>query len=87
MTAFPNALATERRVAASTQTQALAALLCLYGEVLEQDLPWLDNLVRALTPARLPVVLSRVRAVLSHIQGTPHLMGRILYGSGLRLMA
>ena len=88
VTAFLNALATERHVAASTQNQALAALLFLYREVLGQDLPWLDDLVRARTAARLPVVLSRdeVRAVLSHMQGTPHLMGLILYGSGLRLM-
>ena len=88
VTAFLNALATERRVAASTQNQALAALLFLYREVLGQDLPWLDDLVRARTPARLPVVLGRdeVRAVLSHMQGTSHLMGLLLYGAGLRLM-
>jgi len=56
--------------------------------VLEQDLPWLDKLVRANTPDRLPVVLSReeVRAVLAHMHGLPRLMALILYGSGLRLM-
>ena len=88
VTAFLNALATDRHVAASTQNQALAALLFLYREVLGQDLPWLDDLVRASTPARLPVVLGRdeVRAVLAHMQGVPHLMALLLYGSGLRLL-
>ena len=57
-------------------------------EVLGQDLPWLDELVRGSTPARLPVVLGRdeVRAVLAHMQGAPHLMALLLYGSGLRLL-
>jgi hypothetical protein len=59
MTAFLSALATRDRVAASTQNQALAAILFLYRDVLGQDLPWLDNLVRAKTPARIPVVLTR----------------------------
>lgn len=88
VTAFLNSLATERRVSASTQNQALASLLFLYRDVLGQDMPWLDDLVRAKTPARLPVVLTRdeVRAVLAQMQGTTHLMGLLLYGAGLRLM-
>jgi integron integrase len=88
LTAFLNSLATERRVAASTQNQALAALLFLYREVIGQEFPWLDDLVRAKGPSRLPVVLSReeVRVVLSHIEGVPRLMATLLYGSGLRLL-
>ena len=88
VTAFLNDLATRRRVAASTQNQALAAILFLYREVLGRDLPWLDGLVRAKRPARLPVVLEReeVRALLSHLDGMPRLMATLLYGSGLRLL-
>jgi integron integrase len=88
LTAFLNSLASERRVAASTQNQALAALIFLYREVLGRDFPWLDGLVRARGPARLPVVLSRdeVRAVLSQMDGVPRLMATLLYGSGLRLL-
>src|SRR5262245_50638480 len=56
ITAFLSALATQDRVAASTQNQALAALIFLYRVVLERDVPWLDDLVRAKRPARLPVV-------------------------------
>ncbi len=87
-TEFLGWLATERQVAASTQNQALAALLFLYREVLGADLPWLDELVRAPRPVRLPVVMSRdeVRAVLDELHGPPRLMGRLLYGSGLRLL-
>ena len=75
-------------MAAATQKQALSALLFLYREVLELDLPWLDNVVRAKRPARLPVVLSRqkVVAVLERISGTHGLMARLLYGTGMRLM-
>jgi integron integrase len=75
-------------VSASTQNQALAALLFLHGPVFGVDLPWLDDLVRAARPARLPVVLSRdeVRAVLLALHGTPRLMGVLLYGAGLRLL-
>ncbi|MFZ1910296.1 MAG: phage integrase N-terminal SAM-like domain-containing protein [Burkholderiales bacterium] len=58
VTAFLSWLATERDVAAATQNQALSALLFLYQKVLEQELPWLDELVRAKRPLRLPVVLS-----------------------------
>jgi integron integrase len=88
VSAFLSLLATRGRVSASTQNQALAALLFLYREVLGQDLPWLDDLVRAKRPARLPVVLSRdeVRAVLAKMDGSPKLMATLLYGSGLRLL-
>ncbi len=88
VTAFLNALATQGRVAASTQNQALAALLFLYRQVLDLDLPWLDDLVHAKTPVRLPVVLSReeVRAALEKLVGEPRLMATLLYGSGLRLL-
>src|SRR5436853_6291843 len=84
---FLSSLAMEGRVSASTQNQALAALLFLYGPVLGVDLPWLDDLVRAVRPARLPVVLSRdeVRVVLLALRGMPRLMGVLLYGAGLRL--
>src|SRR5690606_33427852 len=88
VTAFLSALATERKVAASTQNQALAALLFLYREVLGVELPWLDDVVRARGPERLPGVLSRdeVRAVLSEMHGVTRLMATMLYGSGLRLL-
>ncbi len=86
VTAFLNGIAPRSRVSASTQNQALAALLFLYREVLAIDLPWLDGLVHAETPARLPVVLTRdeVRALLSRMEGDPRLMAILLYGCGLR---
>lgn len=76
------------RVAASTQNQALSALLFLYRDVLEVNLPWLDGVVRAKRPERLPVVLTRdeVRAVLQRLDGVPHLMACLLYGAGLRVL-
>jgi len=86
--AFLSHLATEGHVAASTQNQALAALLFLYQDVLAMRVPWLDCLVRARKPERLPVVLSRdeVRAVLAGVRGTPNLICRLLYGTGMRLL-
>jgi integron integrase len=87
--AFLTSLAVERNVAASTQSQALSALLFLYGEVLGIDLPWLDEITRAKKPARLPTVLTReeTRALLDGIgQAELHLVASLLYGSGLRLM-
>ena len=86
--AFLTHLAVDRDVAASTQNQALGALLFLYREVLKIPLNWLDDVVRAKRPARLPVVLSReeVRAVLAGLEGEKGLAARLLYGSGLRLM-
>jgi len=88
VTRFLSSLAVEGRVAASTQNQALSALLFLYRHVLHQDLPWLDEVVRAKRPKHLPVVLTRdeMRAVISELDGTPRLMATLLYGSGLRLL-
>jgi integron integrase len=85
--AFLTHLAVERQVSASTQNQALAALLFLYRELLQQDVD-LAGVVRARTRQRLPVVLSReeVRAVREELEGTPALVVGLLYGSGLRLM-
>ena len=86
--AFLTHLAVEGHVAAATQNQALSALLFLYREVLGQSLPWLDQVVRAKRPARLPVVLSRheVARVLERMDGVHGLMARLLYGTGMRLM-
>jgi integron integrase len=85
---FLTHLAVERRVAASTQNQALAAILFLYREVLETELPWLANIVRARMPQRVPVVLPRraVQDLLAELDGQFHLIAQLLYGSGLRLM-
>jgi integron integrase len=75
-------------VSASTQNQALSALLFLYKEVLNQEIGWLKQVERAKKPARLPVVLSRdeVHKIFAHLHGTTRLMAGLLYGSGLRLM-
>jgi len=88
LTQYLSSLAIDGNVAASTQNQALSALLFLYREVLKQELPWLDDIVRAKRPARLPVVLTRdeVRAVIRQLHGTPRLMAILMYGSGLRLL-
>ncbi len=85
--AFLTHLAEADRVSASTQNQALGALLFLYRAVLRRDPGGLDGLVRARTPERLPVVLSRdeVRAVLGHLQMPYRLIATLLYGAGLRL--
>jgi integrase len=88
ITAFLTHLARDGRVAASTQNQALSALLFLYKEVLKQDIGWLQGVERAKRPSRLPVVLTRdeVRRIFAHMHGTYRLMAGLLYGSGLRLM-
>ena len=88
ITRFLTSLAVDGNVAASTQNQALNALLFLYREVLGQDVPWLDDLVYAKRPHHLPVVLTReeVLAVLGEIHGVPRLMAVLLYGAGLRLL-
>ena len=85
---FLSHLAADRDVSASTQSQALAALLFLYTEVLRDPVPWIADVVRARRPHRLPVVMTReeVRAVLGKMRGTPKLVALLLYGSGLRLM-
>ena len=86
--AFLTHLAVKARVGASTQNQALQALLFLYRHVLGIELPWLENVTRANRPKRLPVVLSsaEVRSVLAQLDGTCWLIANLLYGSGLRLM-
>ncbi len=80
-------LAVDRRVSASTQNQALCAILFLYKRVLEVDIGWLDNIVRAKTPERVPVVLSRdeVEAVLNRMSGKYWLMASLMYGARLRV--
>lgn len=85
--AFLSHLAVNEQVSASTQNQALAALLFLYRNLLERELE-LDGVVRARTRQRLPVVLSeaKVRAVRQQLEGEPALVVGLLYGSGLRLM-
>jgi len=88
VTQFLSSLAQQDHVAASTQNQALSALLFLYRQVLQVEMPWLDNVVRAKRSERLPVVLTReeVRAVIRELQGPPRLMAILLYGAGLRLL-
>lgn len=87
VSAFLSSLATVGKVSASTQNQALAALLFLYADVLGRKLEALEEMVRAKRPARLPVVMTRqeVAAVLSKLSGTSRLMASVLYGAGLRL--
>lgn len=87
VTAFLGSLATVGNVSASTQNQALAALLFLYKEVLGIELAWLENIPRARRPRRLPTVLTREEAhsVLAQMTGTHALMARLLYGTGMRL--
>jgi integron integrase len=86
--AFLTHLAREGKVAASTQNQALSALLFLYKEVLKEEFGGLEGVERAKKPARLPVVLTRdeVHKIFAHLHGTTRLMAGLLYGSGLRLM-
>ena len=88
ITGFLSHLATHQHVSASTQNQALAALLFLYERVLNRELDWLAGVVHAKRPDRLPVVLSRddVKAVLERMEGVARLMGALLYGSGLRVL-
>lgn len=86
--AFLSDLAVRRNVSASTQNQALAALLFLYRQVLKLDLPWLGEVVRAKKPVRLPVVLAvdEVQRLLGQFHGELWLIANLLYGSGLRLL-
>ena len=85
---FLSRLATEGDVAAGTQNQALSALLFLYREVLGIDLPWMDTIVRAKRPRRLPSVLSQdeVRRLLVAMDGRAWLLASLLYGTSMRLM-
>jgi integron integrase len=85
---FLTHLAVDGKVSAATQNQAKSALLFLYKEVLDIHLPWLDNVERAKTAKRLPVVLTRdeVQAILAQLSGTHWLIGSLLYGTGMRIM-
>ena len=85
---FLSHLASDLKVSASTQNQALSAILFLYREVLNIKLPWLENVVRAKPSKHLPVVLSKaeVRSILQRIDGRNWLMASLLYGTGMRLM-
>jgi len=88
VTEYLSYLATQLHVSSSTQNQALSALLFLYGKLLGADFKWLEGMVRARGPVRLPLVLTReeVQSVLRHLDGTPLLVVTLLYGGGLRLM-
>ncbi len=85
---FLSHLAVARNVSASTQNQAKAALLFLYRHVLGTQLPWVDDVVIAKVPQRLPVVLTarEVRSLLHELNGTTALVASLLYGTGMRLM-
>jgi integron integrase len=86
--AFLTHLAVDRHVAASTQNQAKGALLFLYGQLLEVDLPWLAGMVQAKRQPRLPVVLTpgEVRILFDQLEGGMALVAQVLYGTGMRLM-
>jgi len=88
VSAFLSGLALDGQVAASTQNQALSALLFLYKEVLQHELAFIGGVVRVKRPPKLPVVLApeEVRAILAHLTGQYRLMAELLYGSGLRLL-
>lgn len=88
VTQFLTHLAVEKKIAASTQNQAMAAILFLYKEVLKQPLNWLNDVVRAKQPQRLPLVLTKaeVQAVLNQLKGEKWLIASLLYGAGLRLL-
>lgn len=88
VTAYLTHLATARKVSASTQNQALSAILFLYREVLRQELDWLDDVVRAKRSIRVPTVLTReeVSVLLAQLAGTPRLVALLMYGGGLRLL-
>lgn len=85
--AFLSALAVERNVSASTQNQAMHAILFLYRDVLHVSLPWLDGVTRARVSKRLPSVLTQqeIVAMLAHVSGTNGLIIRLLYGTGMRI--
>jgi len=88
VTDFLTHLARRSNVAASTQNQALSALLFLYKQVLKQEIGWLNNVERAKKPPKLPVVLTHeeVKRIFAHLKGTEKFMAGLLYGSGLPLM-
>ncbi len=86
--AYLTHLAVAQNVSASTQNQALSAILFLYRNVLDDPLPWLSEIVRSGRPRRLPVVLTKdeVRAILAEMDGRPKLVASLLYGTGMRLL-
>lgn len=88
ITAFLTHLAVKRNVSPSTQNQALSAILFLYKRVLDINLPWMDDIVRAKRPRRLPVVFTRqeVKALLSQFEGTRWLIFSLIYGCGFRIL-
>ncbi|MEW6440440.1 MAG: integron integrase [bacterium] len=85
---FLSFLAVRKKVAASTQNQAMHAILFLYRQVLHIELDWLDSVVHAKRPKRLPVVLTRdeIRRILAHLAGPKWLIAVLLYGAGLRVL-
>lgn len=85
---FLTHLAVEGNVAASTQNQAKAVVLFLYRQVLNQELPWLENVEQAKVSRRLPVVLTvnETRALLDRLKGVYRVQANLLYGTGMRLM-
>ena len=86
--AFLSHLAVGEHVSASTQTQALSALVFLYRRILGRDVGWLEGIVRAKRPVRLPVVLTReeVKRLFARLDGMPLLVCQLLFGGGLRLL-
>ena len=86
--AFLTHLAVDGKVSASTQSQALSALLFLYRNVLDVELPWMNNVLRAKPSRRIPTVLTsaEVQSVLANLDGTNLLMASLIYGTGMRLM-
>jgi len=85
---FLTHLAVERNVSASTQNQALCALLFLYRDVLREEVPWMTDLIRVKRSRRIPVVLTRmeVKRLIAQVQGTPRLVIELLYGTGMRML-
>src|SRR5438132_11087589 len=85
---FLSSLATDSHVSASTQNQALNALLFLYQQILQRQVGWIEGVVRTKRNKRLPVVLTKEEAkqILTHLRGTTWLMAMLLYGGGLRVM-
>jgi integron integrase len=85
--AFLSHLAVERKVTASTQNQALSAVLFLYKEILRTPLDWMDDIQRAKKPSRMPLVFTReeIHSILGNLEGTKWLMASLLYGAGLRV--
>jgi len=88
VTTFLTHLAVESNLAASSQNQALSALLFFFRQVLNRELPWMQNLIWAKKPKKIPTVFTRqeVKLVLSQLSGLKWLMASLLYGAGLRLM-